>query len=84
MDFLYVVILFILQIIIIVQEFFAFGTAYRMAKTHGDNGVSLFGWLLVFNLAAIIPGLGIYFWLKYKDLGKADSSNYSIQDSNEI
>ncbi len=69
------------QLIIVVQEFFAFGTAYRMAKTHGDNGVSLFGWLLVFNLAAIIPGLGIYFWFKYRDLG---SETYNNQEGREI
>lgn len=52
----------------IVQSFLAFGTAYRLTKNGGDNGVSLWGWMLVFNLAAWIPGLGIYLWFKYKDI----------------
>jgi len=51
----------------IVQSFLAYGTAYRTAKANGDNGVSLFGWLIVFNLAALVPGLGIYFWKKSKE-----------------
>jgi len=50
-----------------VQQFLAFGTAYRSAKRNGDNGVSLFGWLIVYSLAACIPGLGVYLWSKGKD-----------------
>ena len=44
------------------------GTAYRLTKNGGDNGVSLFGWMLVMGLASLIPGLGIYLWVKYKDI----------------
>ena len=62
------VILFVLwYIVIFVQEFMAYGTAYRLTKNGGDNGVALFGWMIVFGLAAIIPGLGIYLWVRYKD-----------------
>ena len=52
----------------IVQVILSYGTAYRLAKTGGDNGVSLYGWLFVMNLASIIPGLGIYQWHKYRYL----------------
>jgi hypothetical protein len=62
-----VVLYFIWYTITFVQIFFAYGTAYRFAKSRGDNGVSLYGWLLVFSLAAMIPGLGIYLWYKYKE-----------------
>ena len=61
------VFLFLWQVLIAVQVCFGYGTAYRLTKKGGDNGVSLFGWLLVMNLAAIIPGLGIYLWQKYRD-----------------
>ncbi len=61
------IILFIIQIVLVVQSFLSFGTAYRLTKNNGDNGVSLFGWFFVLNLASIIPGLGIYLWFKYKD-----------------
>lgn len=50
-----------------VQQFLAFGTAYRAAKRGGDNGVSLFGWLIVYSLAAFVPGLGVYLWSKGKE-----------------
>jgi len=51
----------------IVQGFMGFGTAYRLTKNGGDNGVALWGWLLLMSLAALIPGLGIYLWIKNKD-----------------
>ena len=53
-------------ILIFVQGFFAYGTAYRKTKANGDNGVSLFGWLLVYSLAAMVPYLAIYQWQKSK------------------
>lgn len=52
----------------IVQSFLAFGTAYRLTKNGGDNGVSLWGWMFVLSLASWIPGLGIYLWFKHKDI----------------
>lgn len=55
-------------LISVVQSFLAFGTAYRLTKNGGDNGVSLWGWLFVLGLASWIPGLGIYIWFKYKDI----------------
>ena len=51
-------------LISVVQMFMAYGTAYRKTRAGGDNGAALFGWLFVYNLAAIIPGLGIYLWNK--------------------
>ena len=46
----------------IIQVALSYGTAYRKTKKGGDNGVALFGWMLVFSLASIIPGLGLYLW----------------------
>ena len=54
-------------VIWVVQMFFGYGTAYRKTKANGDNGVSLFGWLIVYSLAALVPGLGFYLWNKSKD-----------------
>jgi len=55
------------HVIMIVQMFFGYGTAYRLTKNGGDNGVSLFGWMIVVSLAALVPGLGIWLWFKYRD-----------------
>jgi len=60
-------IFFAWNVLIIVQSFLGIGTAYRLTKANGDDGVSLFGWQLLMGLAAIVPGLGIYLWNKYKD-----------------
>ena len=52
----------------IVQSILGFGTAYRKTKANGDNGVSLFGWMILYSsLASIVPGLGIYLWKKSKE-----------------
>ena len=56
------------KLIATVQGFFAYGTAYRLTKNGGDNGVSLFGWFFLLGLASLIPGLGIYLWYKYRDI----------------
>lgn len=61
-------VLFIWYVIVVVQEFLAFGTAYRLTKKGGDNGVALFGWMLLMNFAALVPGLGIYLWKIYREL----------------
>lgn len=55
------------QIIAFVQELLSFGTAYRLTKRGGDNGVALWGWFFALSFASLIPGLGIYLWYKYKD-----------------
>jgi len=55
------------EIIAAVQSFLSYGTAYRLTKNGGDNGVSPFRRFLVLNLASLVPGLGIYLWFKFKD-----------------
>jgi len=52
---------------LLVQNLLAYGTAYRLAKKSGDNGVSLFCWHFLMSLAALVPGLGIYLWLRNRD-----------------
>lgn len=59
--------LWVWYILSVVQMFFGYGTAYRLTKRGGDNGVALFGWVFVMGLAAMVPGLGIYLWYKYRD-----------------
>ena len=51
----------------IIQTFLGYGTAYRYTKNGGDDGPSLFGWLIATQLAAIIPGLGYYMWKNSKE-----------------
>ena len=60
------VVLVIWEVICVVQAFLAYGTAYRKTKAKGDNGVSLFGWMLLYDLAALVPGLGFYLWHRSK------------------
>ena len=62
-------------VLVIVQMFLAYGTAYRKAKANGDNGVSLFGWLIVYELAALVPYLGFYLWGKSKDTEPNESES---------
>jgi len=57
---------FLWIVLLTVQSFLGYGTAYRLTKNGGDNGVALFGWMLVCGFAAIIPGLGFWLWAKYK------------------
>ena len=59
-------------VLYIVQAFLSYGTAYRKTKANGDNGVSLFGWMLLYMIASMVPGLGIYLWKKSKE---EDSNN---------
>ena len=60
-------IIFVLWFILfIVQRFLSYGTAYRATKRGGDNGVALFGWFIVYELASLIPGLGIYLYMRSK------------------
>lgn len=54
-------------IIAIVQVFLGIGTAYRKTKANGDNGVSLYGWMIVYALAGLVPYLGFYLWKKSKE-----------------
>ena len=59
--------LIIWYIILIVQLFLGYGTAYRYTKNGGDDGLSLFGWMMATSFAAIIPGLGYYMWKNSKE-----------------
>ena len=54
-------------VVFYVQIFMSYGTAYRLTKKNGDNGVSLFGWMLLYSFISMVPGLGIYLWVKSKD-----------------
>ena len=60
--------LVIWYIITIVQSFLSYGTAYRLTRNGGDNGIALFGWFLAVGIASMIPGLGIWLYVKYKDM----------------
>ena len=63
----WLIVMTVWYVLYIVQAFMGYGTAYRKTKANGDNGVSLFGWIIVFcSLAALVPGLGIYLWSKSK------------------
>lgn len=52
-------------IIYALQAFLAFGTAYRCTKYGSDNGVGLFIYLIGFGFAALIPGLGLHYYIKH-------------------
>ena len=52
-------------IIYVLQSFLAFGTAYRCTKYGSDNGVGLFIYLIGFGFAALIPGLGLHYYIKH-------------------
>ena len=54
--------------VMIWQSILGYGTAYRFTKKGGDNGIALFGWVVVFSIAAIVPGLGFYIWHKYRNI----------------
>jgi len=62
------ILLVLWYIFYIVQIILSCGTAYRLTKNGGDNGVSLYGWQFVMGLASAVPGLGIYLWYKYRYL----------------
>lgn len=51
-------------LIYVIQLFLALGTAYRCTKRGGDNGVALFIYLLGFGFAALVPGLGLHYYIK--------------------
>lgn len=61
------IIFIVWYLVFIVQQFLAMGTAYRLTKNGGDNGIALWGWLTLMGICALIPGLGIYLWFKYKE-----------------
>ena len=64
----WVALAFVWRILALVQVFLGYGTAYRLTRAGGNNGVSLCGWMFVMSLAAAVPGLGVYLWWKYRYL----------------
>ena len=78
-DFLYLV----WRVIVIAQVLMAYGTAYRMTKAGGDNGVVLFGWMFLFNLAALVPGLGLGLWLWRRSLGEEYNTQLQISQTTQ-
>ena len=72
-------ILFLLWfIVVIIQVYLGLGTAYRATKRGGDNGFALFGWMFVYELAALVPGLGFYLWkISFDDEKPKESVNPS-------
>ena len=59
--------MFLWYAVMAVQVFLSYGTAYRLTKSGGDNGVSLFISIWLLSMASIIPGLGIFLWYKYRE-----------------
>lgn len=57
----------IYAILVLVQSFMAFGTAYRWTRNMDGNGIVLFFCLLLCQLMAWVPGLGIFLWVKSLD-----------------
>jgi len=62
------ILLYIYFAIVAVQEYFSIGTAYRLTKYEGGDGVDLWKWGLKLGFASLIPGVGIYIWYKYRNL----------------
>ena len=62
------IIYFVWIVVYMVQIFLGYGTAYRKTKQGRDDGIGLFGWCMVFcQLAALVPGLGIWLWYRNKE-----------------
>lgn len=72
------------MVFVYVQMFLGVGTAYRFTKRGGDNGVALCGWMVLFYIAALVPGLGIYFWMKYREPKKQGQPAISDSVSNPV
>jgi len=62
------VLLYIYVAIVAVQEIFSLGTALRLTKYEGGDGIDLWKWRFKLGFASLIPGVGIYLWYKYRDL----------------
>lgn len=52
-------------VLFIIQAFLAYGTAYRCTKKGNDNGFGLFVYLIGFTFAALVPGLGLHYYIKH-------------------
>ena len=49
----------------VVQAILAYGTAYRCTKKGNDRGTGLFIHLIGFTFAALVPGLGLHYYIKH-------------------
>ena len=61
------IVILVWMIVFVIQSILSLGTAYRYTKKGGDNGIALYGWLFVFELASLVPGLGFYMWHKSRE-----------------
>ena len=61
------ILLWLWYLTLIIQIFLAYGTAYRLTRDGGNNGVALWGWMFVMSLASMVPGLGFYLWYRFRD-----------------
>lgn len=52
-------------VLFVIQAFLAYGTAYRCTKKGNDNGFGLFVYLIGFTFAALVPGLGLHYYIKH-------------------
>jgi len=66
--------------LMIVQQILGYGTAYRLTKMGGDNGISLYGWMLLMGLAAMVPGLGIWLYRKYRYHGENQNPTHDAMN----
>jgi len=60
-------ILFLWYVTSFIQFMFGYGTAYRLTKANGDNGVALWGWIFLMGWTSLIPGLGFYLWFRHRE-----------------
>ena len=67
--------LILFSLVYSVQMFFSYGTAYRLTKSRGDNGIALFGWMFVLSFASIVPGVGIFLWFKFRNTDGSTPNN---------
>lgn len=74
------VLLLLWGVLFTVQLFLGYGTAYRLAKRKGDNGVSLCAWMALLGFAAMVPGLGFYLWKKGRVSGlPGNEDTFSVE-----
>lgn len=64
-DVIVLCVLFIWAFVFVIQFFLGFGTAYRCTKKGNDNGTGLFIYLIGFSFAALVPGLGLHYYIKH-------------------
>ena len=61
------IVLLVWFVVASVQMFLAIVTAFRRTKTEDGDVFRFAWWLMVFVFAALIPGLGYYYWEKNRE-----------------